>query len=200
MPVVESLDDHIEDVEQDIFNHPSPRLVSRIFRLRRKLLRFRRVLGAMREVANRLARDDYEVIDQRDRIYFRDVYDHLVRLFEIIEGMRDMVVGALDSYLSVSSNRINEVMRTLTIFTVLFMPISFLAGFFGMNFFGDQFAIANPVSANVVFWMCMILMVSIPPAMVWWMAKRGWLQPTIYGRVKEREQHALLEPRNHRNA
>ena len=88
-----------------------------------------------REVLNKLARDDYQVIDPKDRIFFRDIYDHLVRLHDLNESLRDLVGGVLDTYLSVINNRMNEVMKTLTIITTLFMPLTFVTGFFGMNFF-----------------------------------------------------------------
>ena len=95
--------------------------------------------GPQREVLNKLARDDYAVIDPEDRVYFRDVYDHLVRLVDLNETLRDLTSGALDMYLSVTSNRINEVMKVLTVISALFMPISFVVGFFGMNFSGLPF-------------------------------------------------------------
>ena len=95
----------------------------------------RRILLPQREVLNKLARDDYKVIDPKDRIFFRDIYDHLVRLHDLNESLRDLVGGALDTYLSVINNRMNEIMKTLTIITVLFMPLTFVTGFFGMNFF-----------------------------------------------------------------
>ena len=88
---------------------------------------------------NKLARDDYDVIDPADRMFFRDVYDHLVRLVDLNETLRELTSGALDIYLSVSSNRINDVMKTLTIISAFFMPISFVVGFFGMNFSGLPF-------------------------------------------------------------
>ncbi len=95
----------------------------------------RRTITHQREVLNKLARDDYRIIDAQDRVFFRDVYDHLVRLQDLNESMRDLVSGALDIYLSVINNRMNDVMKKLTTVTTLFMPISFIAGFFGMNFF-----------------------------------------------------------------
>ncbi len=184
MPVVDGLDDELDELEAEIFARPGPETISRIFRLRRTLLRLRRMLGSLREVMNRLARDDYQVVDAKDRVYFRDIYDHLVRLYDIVEGLRDMNAGALDSYLSVSSNRINEVMRTMTVFTVLFMPLTFLTGFFGMNFFGEAFNVRNPeggvepfASANsVLFWLSTAVMVVAPLFMLWWMARKGWLR------------------------
>ena len=85
---------------------------------------------------NKLSRGDFGVIGQKERMYYRDVYDHLVRVHDITESLRDLVTGALDTYLSVVNNRLNDIMKTLTIITTIFMPLSFLTGFFGMNFFG----------------------------------------------------------------
>ncbi len=194
MPVVDGLDDELDELEDEIFRDPSPKTISRIFRLRRTLLRLRRMLGSLREVLNRLARDDYQVIDAKDRVYFRDIYDHLVRLYDIVEGLRDMNAGALDSYLSVSSNRINEVMRTMTVFTVLFMPLTFLTGFFGMNFFGEAFNVRNldageapfAWSSFVLFWLSVAVMVFTPVGMLWWMGRKGWLRP-VAQRAEEDE-------------
>lgn len=177
MHVVEGLDDEIDEVELAVFHRPRGHLVRRIFRTRRALSQLRRVFGSLREVMNRLARDEFRVLSVDERVYFRDVYDHLVRLYDIVEGLRDMAAGALDSYLSVTSNRINEVMRTLTVVNVLFMPLSFLAGFFGMNFFGDAFNVANPFSSGVLFCLCVVLMAATPLALLAWMVRRGMLRP-----------------------
>jgi magnesium transporter len=175
MPVVDGLDEEIDELEHEIFHRPRRTTITRIFRLRRTLLRMRRLVGYLRETMNRLARDPYSMIDAEDRVYFRDAYDHLVRLFEIIEGLRDMAAGALDSHLSVTSNRTNEVMRTLTIVTVLFLPLNFIAGYFGMNFFADSIVVESPLPSWLAFVLCMLGMLLSPLFLFWWMAKRGWL-------------------------
>jgi magnesium transporter len=185
LAAVEGLDDDIEHVEQAVFRRPGPRLVARLFRVRRSLVRLRRVLGSLREVMNRLARDDFAVVAAASRVYFRDVYDHLVRLYDIVEGLRDMAAGALESYLSVTSYRLNEVMRTLTVVTVLFLPLNFLAGFFGMNFFGEGLAVALPVPGRPLFWLCLGLMALTPAAMFWWIARRGMLAPADRGKAAQ---------------
>jgi magnesium transporter len=177
MGVVDRLDDEIDRIEAAVFHPRGSRLVSDIFRVRRSLLRLRRILGSLREVMNRLARDDFPVIDAKDRVYFRDVYDHMVRLYEIVDGLRDMIGGALDSYLSVTSNRMNEVMRTLTVVTVLFLPLNYLAGFFGMNFFGEPFNVLNPFPSTMLFGLCLAAMVGIPLGMWQWMVRRGMMRP-----------------------
>ncbi len=188
LKVVDELEEEIDDLEHEIFASPKKATVNRIFRLRRTLLKLRRQLGTMRETMNRLARDSFSMVKDADRIYFRDVYDHLVRLYDIVDGMRDMMAGALDSYVSVSSTKLNEVMRTLTVVTVLFMPITFITGFFGMNFFADGFNIANEhIPAILIFLTCLIFLMATPPLMYWWMRHRGWMKPTLEGEPAEHE-------------
>ncbi len=174
MLTVDAMDEEIEEVENQVFNKPTPEIVQRIFRLKRSTLHLRRSLSPLREVFNKLARDDYAVIDERDQIYFRDVYDHMVRLHDISESLRDVASGALDTYLSVINNRMNEVMKTLTIITSLFMPISFLAGFFGMNYFQPVTATMGPWTDMPSFVVSMAIFIGVPLAMFWWMRRRGW--------------------------
>jgi magnesium transporter len=175
MQVVESLDEEIELVEGEVLGKPSAQMVQKIFTLKRATLHLRRVLSPLREVLNKLARDDYAVIDAKDRIYFRDVYDHLVRLHDISESLRDLVGGVLDTYLSVINNHMNEIMKTLTLITTLFMPISFVAGFFGMNFFQPVASELKPWTGNPAFILMMIVVVGTPVGMFLWMRKRKWM-------------------------
>jgi magnesium transporter len=174
MPVVEQIDDAIDQVEDQIFDRPTPRTLERLFALKRILLAMRRILLPQREVLNKLARDDYSVIDPRDRVFFRDVYDHLVRLHDINESLRDLVSGALDTYLSVVNNRMNEIMKTLTIITVLFMPLTFLTGFFGMNFF-EPLGNLRTWTTGPVFYAVLAIIMIMPIGMYLWMRRRTWI-------------------------
>jgi magnesium transporter len=172
--VVQDLDDEINRVEDMIFDKPNAEILERTFTLKRAVLRVRRTVSPQREVLNKLARDDYAVVDARDRVYFRDVYDHLVRLYDIIEGIRDLIGGVLDTYLSVINNRMNDIMKTLTIITTIFMPISFVTGFFGMNFFQP----AGQLTAwthQVTFFVVLAVMCGTPLTMLLWMRHRGWM-------------------------
>ena len=175
MQVVETLDEEIEIVENEVLGRPSAQIVQRIFTLKRATLHLRRVLSPLREVLNKLARDDYAVIDAKDRVYFRDVYDHLVRLHDISESLRDLVGGVLDTYLSVINNRMNEIMKTLTLITTLFMPISFVAGFFGMNFFQPVVKELMPWTGNFAFILMMLVVVGTPVGMFIWARRRKWM-------------------------
>ena len=174
MPVVEEIDEAVELIEDRIFDQPSQVLLERLFKLKRVLLHMRRIVTPQREVINKLARDDYEVIDARDRVFFRDVYDHLVRLHDINESMRDLVGGALDTYLSVVNNRMNEVMKTLTVITTLFMPISFLAGFFGMNFFQPVMPL-EVWTGRPALLLTIGATILIPVGLYIWIRQRAWM-------------------------
>lgn len=174
MPAVEKIDDAIDQIEDQVFDRPSPRTLERLFALKRVLLAMRRILLPQREVMNKLARDDYDVIDPKDRIFFRDIYDHLVRLHDLNESLRDLVGGALDTYLSVINNRMNEIMKTLTIITVLFMPLTFLTGYFGMNFF-EPLGLMKNWTSNPVFYLTLITIFVMPTLMYLWMRRRTWI-------------------------
>ncbi len=174
MLVVEDLDEQIDLAEDSVFDNPTPHTLQHIFLLKRAVLHLRRIIGPQREVLNKLARDDYEAIDARARIYFRDVYDHYVRLYDISESIRDMVSGALDTYLSVINNRMNDIMKTLTLITTMFMPISFVASFFGMNFFQPVASLTHWTDMPV-FWLTLILVIVTPYAMYMWARRRGWM-------------------------
>jgi len=174
MPTVEKIDAAIDHIEDQVFDRPTPRTLERLFALKRVLLAMRRIVLPQREVLNKLARDDYKVIDPKDRIFFRDIYDHLVRLHDINESLRDLVGGALDTYLSVVNNRMNEIMKTLTIITVLFMPLTFLTGYFGMNFFEPLGNLRN-WTTDPVFYLTLAIIFVMPIGMYIWFRRRTWI-------------------------
>jgi magnesium transporter len=174
MPVIEQIDEKVDRIEDEIFDDPKPTILERMFTLKRGLLLLRRILAPQREVINKLARGDFAIIGSGDRIFFRDVYDHVVRLYDITEGMRDLVSGALDTYLSVVNNRMNDVMKTLTMITTLFLPISFLVGFFGTNFFRPVAPLGAWTSLTA-FGIMFVLMALVPILMYLWMRRRRWM-------------------------
>jgi magnesium transporter len=174
MPIVEQVDQAIDEIEDQVFDRPTPRTLEQLFSLKRVLLSMRRILLPQREVLNKLARDDYRIIDQNDRIFFRDIYDHLVRLHDLNESLRDLVGGAMDTYLSVVNNRMNEIMKTLTLITTLFMPITFVTGFFGMNFFEPVAQLAGWTSRQA-FLVTMGILALLPVGMYMWMRRRTWV-------------------------
>jgi len=174
MPVVEHLDTAIDQAEDQIFAGAKPETLEQIFSFKRTVSQLRRVIGPQREVLNKLARDEYAVVDPRVRIYFRDVYDHLVRMQDITESIRDLVSGTLDTYLSVVNNRMNDIMKTLTVITTLFMPISFIASFFGMNFFTPVTPL-DVWTGRAAYILVLFLIVITPLSIYIWIRRRGWM-------------------------
>lgn len=176
MPIIDRFDENMVKIENEIFENADSATLAGIFRQKRSLIDLRRMLSSQREVLNRLGRDDYAVIDEDDRPFFRDLYEQIVRLQDITESLRDLTIGALDTYLSVESQRTNQVMKTLTVFTVFFLPISFIVGFYGMNFFGPAWGGAGEIiPPKVAFWSCVALIILIPAVMYRWMKAKRWL-------------------------
>ncbi len=133
IPVLDEIADEISELEAEVLERPEPDVLGRIFRLKRKLIEFRRISGGMRDVVNAIMRREHGMIGDDLDPYFRDIYDHLVRTVELIETYRDLLTGSLDIYLSAVANRTNEVMKVLTIYGTVALPLVIITGFFGMN-------------------------------------------------------------------
>lgn len=174
MKVVEKMDEVIDIIEDQIFISPHQTILENIFTAKRSLLDLRRIIAPTREVFNKLARGDDSIIEAHERVFFRDIYDHLVRLYDISENLRDLAAGVLDTYLSVVNNRMNDIMKILTIITTLFMPLSFITGFFGMNFFATDYPVHGWVE-KPVFIIVMVSFIVLPVVMYWWMRNRKWM-------------------------
>ncbi len=132
--VLEGLGEEIEALEDEIVAGPGPEAVQRIHRLKRDLIHLRRVVWPLREVLSRLERRESLLISSETQIFFRDVYDHVIQIMDGIESGREMLSSLLDIYLSSISNRMNQVMKVLTVISTIFIPLTFLAGIYGMNF------------------------------------------------------------------
>ena len=132
--VLEKLGEVIEDVEEDLVKKPTPETLQTIHNLKREAISLRKSVWPLREVVSGLERAETPLIHETIKIYLRDVYDHTIQVIDTIESFRDMISGMLDIYLSSISNRMNEVMKVLTIFASIFIPLTFIAGVYGMNF------------------------------------------------------------------
>ncbi len=140
LPIVDAVDETIDKIEERLLDHPDRSLLQQILLSKRNSLRLRRATAPQREIMNRLARGEFpKVIASDTSIYFRDVYDHLVRIEYLVEAVRDLADGALQTYLSVVSNRLNEVMKVLTAAATIFLPLTLVSGVYGMNFEHNQF-------------------------------------------------------------
>lgn len=132
--VLEKMGETIEQLEEELLEEPTPKTLNTIHNLKRELIFLRKSVWPLREVINTVYKGDSKLIGDTTQIYLRDVYDHTIQVVDTIETFRDMVSGMLDVYLSSVSNRMNEVMKVLTIIATVFIPLTFIAGVYGMNF------------------------------------------------------------------
>ncbi len=135
-PILDRLDDRMERLDGEIFDRPEPRQLEEITALRRQLVALRRVVTPQRDLLARGVDDILEIpgLEADSRNYFRDVYDHAIRISDQIDSYRDLLAGTRDAYLSVVSNRLNQITKQLTVVATIFLPLSFIVGFFGQNF------------------------------------------------------------------
>lgn len=133
-PVLEALGEHLEELEEEVLERPDRNTVAEIQRAKKELFLLRRTAWPEREVVSALERHESPLISKETRVFLRDSYDHSVQIMDIVEGYRDTATGLLDIYLSSLSNRMNEVMKVLTSIAAIFIPLTFLAGIYGMNF------------------------------------------------------------------
>jgi magnesium transporter len=136
LPVLADLEDRFEVLEERIFDDPRPETLQGILEIKRELFRVRRLLHPQREMLGRLAHLDFPHVDRRTAVYFRDVYDHTAHAEDLAATLTELAAQTAESYLSLISNRLNEVMKVLTIFTAVLMPLTFLVGVYGMNLKG----------------------------------------------------------------
>ncbi len=168
-PVLDALGDEIDALEDAVVASPGRARMHRIFELKRVLVQLRKIVSPQREVFNALSRRDSLLVESKAAIYFRDVHDHLVRAYEIVDSYRDLVANTLDAYLAATSNRLGMVMKQLTVIATIFMPLSFLSGFFGMNFTGI------PFDKSWLLALVLLTMVGLPVTMMLLFARRGWI-------------------------
>ena len=135
-PGLSALDDRIDELEDSVLQRPDDAQLQMLFRLKRRLVEWRKVITPQRDMLARLATGVVDIpgMNEDTERYFRDVYDHLIRISDLVDSYRDLLTGAMDVYLSTVSNRLNEVMKRLTIVATIFMPLTWIVGFFGMNF------------------------------------------------------------------
>ena len=132
--VLEQVGDRIESLEEDLVADPTTETLHVIHHLKREMAFLRKSMWPLREVVGRLERSESVLVHESTELYLRDVYDHTIQVIDAVETFRDMLAGMLDIYLSSVSNRMNEVMKVLTIIATVFIPLTFIAGVYGMNF------------------------------------------------------------------
>ncbi|HEV2294433.1 MAG TPA: magnesium/cobalt transporter CorA [Tepidisphaeraceae bacterium] len=175
-PILEELQDTLDELEEDAITDPTPTLLTRITMKKRELLNLRRIIGPQREVLAQLTRGEVPFIRESTRIYLRDVLDHLIRAVETIELYRDLVVGVRDIYMSSISNNLNQIMKTLTIITVIALPMTVVTSFFGMNFNDERVGGWGWLLNNAAgFWLSMLFILTVVAALLLLFRKRRWL-------------------------
>jgi magnesium transporter len=168
--ILEKIGDKIEELEEHLISQPDVQILQSIHHLKREMIYLRRSIWPLREVTSGMARNESILIKESTEIFLRDVYDHTIQVIDTIEAYRDMISGMLDTYLSSISNRMNEVMKVLTIFAAIFIPLTFIAGIYGMNF-----AYMPELGWKWGYFAVLTVMVSVAVCMLIYFRKRKWL-------------------------
>ncbi len=168
--ILEQVGEEIEEIEEKLIGDIEQSTLNHIYRLKRELIYLRKSIWPMREVVGNMLRGDYKLIAKTTGVFLRDVYDHTIQVVETIETFRDMVSGMLDLYLSNVSNRMNEVMKVLTIFAAIFIPLTFIAGVYGMNF--EYMPELKWRFGYPALW---VVFISLSVGMVLYFKKKKWL-------------------------
>ncbi len=168
--ILEKIAEKIEILEEDLISNPAPEALHQIHALKQEMIFLRKSVWPLREVISRLEKSDSALIRQATKIYLRDIYDHTIQIIDTIETYREMLSGMLDIYLSSVSNRMNEVMKVLTIIATIFMPLTFLAGIYGMNF-----RFMPEIGWRWGYPLVLIIMLAVGGVMVYFFKKKNWL-------------------------
>ena len=173
-PALAQLDDRIDELEDEILEHPTDAQLGQLFDMKRSLIAMRKVVTPERDMlANLLTESDaLPGMTQETERYFRDLYDHFIRISDLVDSYRDLVSGVVDTHLSVVSNRLNVVMKQLTIIATIFLPLSFLTGFFGQNF---GWMVNHITSAREFVLLGLLFPVIVVVALMVAFKRAGWL-------------------------
>lgn len=176
-PILENYGEYIEVLEDEVVMRPTQQTLEKIHDLRRELLMLRRYVWPQRTVVNSLIRDGSDLLTQENRIYLQDVYDHIIQILDILETYREVSSSLMDVYLSSVSNRMNDVMKLLTIISTIFIPLTFIAGIYGMNFNPS----VSPYNMPALNWywgypVCLGVMGAIAVALFIFFWQQGWFE------------------------
>jgi magnesium transporter len=174
-PVLSDLDDEIDALESAVLENPTNAQLERLFALKRQLIAMRKVITPQRDIFARSIDELAELpglqLDERD--YFRDIYDHLIRISDLIDSYRDLLSGATDLYLSTVSNKQNDVMKQLTVIATIFLPLGFITGFFGQNF---SYLVTDLIRAEWTFWVVGVgSMLATCVLLLAFFRRKGWV-------------------------
>jgi magnesium transporter len=176
-PLLDSLANRVDRLELAILEQPAEEQVTELHEIKRSLITLRRYLGPLRDLTAALVRDDSPILGEQARVYMADCYDHARHAYDLVESYRDIAIGLMDLYLSMMSQRMNEVMKVLTIIATVFIPLSFIAGVYGMNFDPQ----ASPWNMPETGWafgypFALGLMLIVGGGMVAYFVRKGWFR------------------------
>jgi len=170
MPTIEEMDEKSDQLEAEVLREPKRETLLSIMQLKRSILALTRVIMPQREIVNGLSRGDYPFISERAQVYYRNIHDHLVRIEMLTLGLRDLTESVLSTYLSSVSNRMNEVMKVLTLIATIFIPLTFIAGIYGMNF-----AYMPELEWRYGYFIILIVMAVVGVCLAVYFRRRKWL-------------------------
>ncbi len=168
--VMENLGETIENLEDEVMTNPDKNTVQNLYTVKRKLLFLRKSVWPLREVINTLSKGESKLIKKQTSPYFKDLYDHTIQVVEMIETMRDMNAGMFDMYLSSISNKMNEIMKVLTIIATIFIPLTFIVGIYGMNF-----EYMPELKWPFGYFMVWSIMIAVASSMMIYFKKKKWI-------------------------
>lgn len=169
-PVLEKIGEQLEDLEKSIITKPRSILINELHQIKRELLQLRRAIWPLREAINSLIRDDSPLVTSETKVYLRDCYDHVAQIVDLLETYRELCADLMDVYLSSVSNKINEVMKVLTIMASIFIPLTFVVGVYGMNF-----KYLPELDWKYGYYAVWGLMLAIAGGLIYFFYRRGWL-------------------------
>jgi magnesium transporter len=168
-PILEALGDALEDMEDELVEHPTTECVATLHHYRRALMQMRRLVWPERDVINNLLHDDSGLVSKQTKVFLRDCYDHAVQIMDLIESYRDVTGGMMELYLSAVSQRTNEIMRVLTVMSSIFIPLTFIAGVYGMNFVN-----LPEKDWHYGYFYCLALMATVAGGMLLYFKRKRW--------------------------
>jgi magnesium transporter len=176
-PVLEDYGELLEELEDEVVENPTRQSLEKIHRIKRELLSLRRAIWPQRDAINSLIRDGNPLISDEIRVYLRDCYDHTVQVIDMVETYREVASSLMDVYVSSVGNRMNEVMKFLTIVSTIFIPLTFIAGVYGMNFNTEK----SPFNMPELDWywgypLCLAVMLAVAVVLIIYFRRKGWFE------------------------
>lgn len=168
--ILEEIGDQVEELDEQMTENPKPHTLHMLYKLKRRMIYIRKAVWPMREMLSLMERTETNLIGHTTYIYLRDAHDHSIRVIDTVETYRDLLGGMMDLYMSSVSNKMNEIMKTLTIITTIFVPLTFLTGLYGMNF-----DVLPGKSDPLGFWELCSLMLILVAGLLYYFRKRKWL-------------------------